>query len=138
MLDVSSLKKAIRHCDEILKQLELHPEDDIIQDAAVQCFEYTYSLTISLLIRFLGECLPTNESVKQMSFQEVIRTANQIGILQKDLNIWLIFREKRNITFHIYNEKKATEVLKYFPCFLEEVRYFLNEITKRNGNRVIL
>ena len=63
MLDVSSLKKAIDLCDEVLKQLENHPNDDIIQAATIQRFEYTYSLTISLLTRFLGEILPENEII---------------------------------------------------------------------------
>ena len=66
-----------------------------------------------------------------MTFNEMVRQANKMDLLKSNLETWTIFREKRNLTSHTYDEKIATDVVKIIPLFCEEAQFLLNRFKER-------
>ncbi|MFQ5717342.1 MAG: nucleotidyltransferase substrate binding protein, partial [Nitrospinales bacterium] len=69
-----------------------------------------------------------------MSFADLIRTGCENNILLSDLSAWQNYRKARGITSHVYDVKKAEEVLKVIPGFLQEAKYLLEKLQERAKN----
>ena len=63
-----------------------------------------------------------------MSFNDMIRTANQLDLLKSDLEMWTKYRNMRNLTSHTYNEEIALKVVNIIPAFNEEILYLLDKL----------
>lgn len=74
---------------------------------------------------------PTPDDIDKMAFGDMIRTANEHGLLLGDWPDWKVYCEMRNLTSHSYNEQKALAVVANIPKFLTEVEYLIKELTKR-------
>jgi nucleotidyltransferase substrate binding protein (TIGR01987 family) len=59
-----------------------------------------------------------------MDFRTLIRTAAERGLV-RDPAIWFLYREKRNITAHTYDETKALDVIGHLPGFIETIKELL-------------
>lgn len=129
-LDITSFEKAIISLDSILNRYHNDNYDIDIRDAVIQRFEYTYSLAIKTLIRFLN--LQSPDLIAEMTFNEAIRKANKLGLLKNDLLKWTEYRQKRNMTSHTYDEQIANEVVKIIPEFKIEAKYLLNKLKEKN------
>ncbi len=69
------------------------------------------------------------EDLNTLTFNQLIRQANEMGILLNNLEQWIIYRQKRNITSHTtYNIEKANEVISVVNKFIEEVEFLINKI----------
>lgn len=128
-LDITSLKNALARLNSILIRYEKDGYDADIRDAVIQRFEFTYSITLSTIIRFINMQAP--EVLPSLTFNEIIRTANKLGLLKGDLTVWTNFRQKRNATSHTYDENIANEVVSIVPQFRDEAEFVLKEIEKR-------
>lgn len=84
-----------------------------------------------MIKRYLEYSSPTPDDVDKMAFGDMIRTANEIGLLFGDWSDWWAYREMRNLTSHSYNEQKALQVVANIPKFLTEIEFLLNELEKR-------
>ncbi|MBK9444478.1 MAG: nucleotidyltransferase substrate binding protein [Comamonadaceae bacterium] len=62
--------------------------------------KYTFELSWKMLKRRLELDLPDSQSVDAMSFRELMRSGGERGLLQ-DVDAWMVFRDKRNITSHL-------------------------------------
>ncbi|PIR39807.1 MAG: nucleotidyltransferase [Alphaproteobacteria bacterium CG11_big_fil_rev_8_21_14_0_20_39_49] len=122
-IDTSYLEKALNSLNEVL-ELE---ETPIIRDSAIQRFEYTYELAIKLLKRKLEEMASSAEEIDHMGFKDIIRTGAEKGLIDKP-EAWFEFREKRNITSHTYDEKKAEEVYDILKDFSDKVGFLLSKL----------
>jgi nucleotidyltransferase substrate binding protein (TIGR01987 family) len=67
-----------------------------------------------------------------MAFADLIRSANEQGLLLGDWSSWKIYREMRSKTSHTYDEEIAIEVVQGIPAFLEEARHLLKQLQERN------
>ena len=132
ILDVSSLKKAISKLENGLARFNLDETDDQIRDGLIQRFEFSYEISHKMLKRHLEAVSPTPEQFDAMPFADLIRSANEQGILLGDWSKWKIYREMRSKTSHTYDEEVAIEVVRGIPPFLEEVRYLLKQLQQRN------
>jgi nucleotidyltransferase substrate binding protein (TIGR01987 family) len=137
MIDLSSLEKAIA---QLKKSLDYADSDlaqndpDIAQQfraAGIQAFEYTYELAHKMLKRYLEATEPTPESIDAMSFQELIRTGAEKGLLLHSWDVWHFYRQCRSITSHTYDEAKAEDVFSRLKDFLEEAAFLCAQIKKR-------
>lgn len=131
VLNLVSFEKALNSLDEIIVRYRKEKEDTAIRDALIQRFEYTYSLAIKMIKRYLKIYLTENEEVDTMDFNRTIREANRIGILLNNLEIWTIYRQKRNMTSHTYDEKKALEVVDIVNDFFKDAKYLLQKLKER-------
>lgn len=127
-LDISSFKNAINSLNSILLRYEKDNFDIDIRDAVIQRFEYTYSLAIKMITRFIN--MQSAQPIIEMTFNETIRTANKMGLLKSNLDKWTEYRQKRNMTSHTYDENVAKEVVSIIPEFKDEVEFLLNQLEK--------
>lgn len=125
---VSSLENAIKRLGEILVRYQKDTSDDGIRDSVIQRFEFTYSIALKTLSKYLLKRSISTDEIKQMSFNELIRTANQLDLLKSDLILWTEFREMRNMTSHTYDEQIALQVVEIVPKFYEEVLFLVNKL----------
>jgi nucleotidyltransferase substrate binding protein (TIGR01987 family) len=127
-LDIKPLEKAIVSLGTALARHDQTPGDDIVRDACIQRFEFTYELSHKMLKRFLEATSANPADVDLMPFQDLIRTGSERGLLLSDWSRWKIYRTARSITSHIYDEKKAGEVFAIVPEFLREARHLRDRL----------
>lgn len=128
--DTTLLQKAANRLDEILVRYNLDTSDDAIRDSVIQRFEFSYSIALKTLRKYFIERAFVVEEVNQMSFNDMIRTANQLNLLKSDLELWTEFREMRNLTSHTYDEVIAQKVVSIIPQFHEEILFLLKALKK--------
>ena len=137
MLNLTSLSNAILQIEEALAyaQSDLAKDDPRLarhlRVAAIQAFEFTYELSIKILKRYL-ETLEANPSaVDEMTFNELIRSGYEAGLLKAELSDWKNFRRDRGTTSHAYDEDKARAAFATIPAFLAEAKFLLAKINTR-------
>ena len=130
-LDISAFEKAITRLTEGLARYQLDAADEQIRDGLIQRFEFTYELSHKMLKRYLEEQSPSPEQYDAMSFQDLIRSGNEQGLLMGDWPVWRAYREMRGKTSHTYDEKYALEVVAGIPGFLEDANYLRDQLRRR-------
>lgn len=130
-LELSSFENALASLDEALAEYD-RTKNKFVKDACIQRFEYTYELAHKLLKRQLEAMSANPSEIDQMSFQDVIRSGAERGLLANSWDEWRHFRDARNATSHAYDEKKANEVFERIPAFREEAAILLGNLQTRN------
>jgi nucleotidyltransferase substrate binding protein (TIGR01987 family) len=136
-LILTPYKKAIERLQESLNYCvsELAKNDRKLyvqfRAASIQAFEFTYDLSWKMLKRYLELTLPNADEIDSLSFQNLIRTGCEQGLLLSNLSRWKEYRHARNITSHTYSDEKAEEVYVLVPEFLTEAIFLLNKLQER-------
>lgn len=128
-IDFTPLEKAIKSLDEIIERYNRESYDDAIRDAMIKRFEYTYSLSLRFLNRFLKQMLPEIED--NLTFNEIIRESNRFGLLKTNLEEWTLYRQKRNMSSYILDEDVVKNLIAVIYNFRDEAHYLLEKIKKR-------
>lgn len=100
--------------------------------AAVKSFEYVYELSVRLVRRALELKAVSSAEIDEMDFKTLIRTAAEKGLVDDPLP-WYLFREKRNITAHTYDQTKAIDVLSVVPQLLDRARFLLARLKEQDA-----
>ncbi|WP_386688732.1 nucleotidyltransferase substrate binding protein [Lonepinella sp. MS14437] len=129
-LDFSPLINAIERLKEGLIRYQTDISDIQIRDGLIQRFEFTYELSYKMLKRYLAQISPNPEQYDSMSFQDLIRSGNEKGLLLGEWKDWKTYREMRSRTSHTYDEDVALNVVEGIPQFLQEVVYLVEQLTK--------
>ena len=129
VLDFTALSAAIHQLDTSLR----YAQSPLAQDdaelalqfrlASIQAFEFTYELCHKMLKRYLETTDPNPAVLDTMTFQDLIRTGAERGLLRSSWDKWVLYRKARGITSHTYSEAFAAEVFALIPDFLEEACY---------------
>ena len=122
------LEWTIQRLQEGLARYQADTGDTQIRDGLVQRFEFTYDQAHKSLKRYLEYASANPGQFDEMTFQDLIRSANEQGLLLGDWPDWRGFREMRARTSHAYNEDVAIEVVKNIPRFVEEAIYLRNQL----------
>lgn len=130
-LIISHLGRAILSLEEALDESKKKPAYKIARDATIQRFEYTYELSCKMLRRYLRFFSDTPDTIKIMTFPELIRTGWEQKLLKSSWDVWSNFREARNKSSHAYDEDIAKEVYANIPGFLEEARYLYEQMESK-------
>ncbi len=128
---IAPFESAIQRLEEGLARYRADTRDTQIRDGLVQRFEFTYELGHKILKRYLEYASANPEQFDEMTFQDVIRTANEQGLLLGDWTDWRGFRDMRARTSHTYNEDVAVEVVEGIPRFVEEAIYLRDRLQRR-------
>ena len=128
---IAPFERAIQRLEEGLARYRADTGDTQIRDGLVQRFEFTYELGHKVLKRYLEYASANPEQFDQMTFQDLIRTANEQGLLLGDWTDWRGFRDMRARTSHTYNEDLAVEVVEGIPRFVEEAVYLRDRLRSR-------
>jgi nucleotidyltransferase substrate binding protein (TIGR01987 family) len=131
-LNLAPLENAVSRLTEGLARYEKDITDTQIRDGLIQRFEFCYEISHKMLKRHLEAVSPTPEQFDAMAFADLIRSANEQGLLLGDWSSWKIYREMRSKTSHTYDEEIAIEVVQGIPAFLEEARHLLKQLQERN------
>lgn len=138
-LDYSSFQNAISQLEKSLEYANspLAKGDEglfeQLRNSVIQCFEFTYELTHKMLKRYLEETAANPEEIDLSTFQNLIRTGNEKGLLRSDWLRWKEFRQARTNSSHTYDEDKAKAVYHIAPEFLQEARYLYQQLMERSS-----
>ena len=119
--------------DRLAEGLAVYQEDnaDIIRDGLIQRFEFSYEISHKILKRFLQNISANAEQFDEMSFADLIRSANRQNLLLGNWQHWKKYRDMRNRTSHTYDEQIAISIVAEIPAFLKEIQYLLAKIKER-------
>lgn len=132
-LDLTPLQAALASLRRGLTRWQAAGEqDEELRDACIQRFEYTFELSWKMLARRLERDLPDARSVDAMSFRELMRAGGERGLV-RDVDAWMVFRDKRNTTSHTYNAAKAADVAAIIPEFAEHAQALLAQLQARGA-----
>lgn len=137
-LDYSALQKAFGQLKTSMEYYgsEQSRQDDGLQlqfrSSVIQSFEYTYELAIKMIRRQLDQIVANPSELREMNFLDVMRGAFEAGLI-KSVAAYKVFREKRNMTSHTYDEDKAAEVLEAMDEFVSKINFLLDELRRRNA-----
>lgn len=136
-LDLSSLENAISHFKryhakaEISKNQGNFEDFDAFRAATIKAFEYCYEIYLKMMRRYLELTEDRKENVDELGFRDRIRLAKERALIT-DPGLWFLFREKRNISSHTYEDEKAKEVYEIADDFEKEIAYLLMQLKSRN------
>jgi len=123
---VERLKERIEQADVALATLEelldVHPTD-VIRDAAIQRFEYSFEAVWKTAQRHLL----VMEGNAESSPKSVIRTSVATGLLTEvDGRVALTMVDDRNLTSHTYNASLAQRIFSVLPEYAHIMRAWLD------------
>lgn len=129
---ITQLEKAIQYSRSDLAASEpgLHEQ---LRNSVIQCFEFTYELSHKMLKRYLESTAASPEEIDLITFAELIRTANEKGLLRSDWAQWRTYRQARTDSSHTYDRQKAEAVFAIAPDFLEEAKFLAANISNRQA-----
>lgn len=127
---LSFLRKAIARLDAGLTRYRQDIHDEQIRDGLIQRFEFTYEISHKTLKRFLEATSASPQEIDRMSFQDLIRTANEQGLLLGSWSDWRTYRDMRARTSHTYSEEVALDVVAGIPRFLEEASHLARRLAE--------
>jgi len=129
---IAQLEQALAYCNSDLAKSEPGLASHL-RAGAIQAFEFTYGLCIKMLKRHLEQIVPDKTEVDEMTFDELIRHAFSIGLLNEEIVQWREFRKQRGTTSHTYDEHKAELIYRGIPRFLAEAKYLYAAISQRQN-----
>jgi nucleotidyltransferase substrate binding protein (TIGR01987 family) len=121
----------VQRLQEGFERHQREPADEQLRDGLIQRFEFTYELSYRMLRRFLRHVAASPDAYDQMSFQDLIRSANEQGLLLRDWTAWRRYRDMRAKTSHTYSTSVAAEVVGGIPDFLAEAAHLCSQIRRR-------
>lgn len=128
---IGPFERAIQRLEEGLARYRADTGDTQIRDGLIQRFEFTYELGHKVLKRYLAYASASPEQFDEMTFQDMIRTANEQGLLLGNWPDWRRFREMRARTSHAYDEDVAILVVDAIPRFIDEAIYLRDRLRER-------
>ncbi len=126
-LDLSTLARAVRTLETALA-LE---RTEIVRDAVVKRFEFTYELCWKFMRRSLVDSEGT-EAIDALSRRDLFRSAARRGLIH-DPEPWFSYHSARNESSHTYDEPKADEVAKLAESFAVDARALLTALESRHA-----
>jgi len=122
-----NFEKAYNTLNRALARLEEEPEDEMVQMATVQAFEFTFELSWNTMKDYLED--EGFDDVKNS--KKTIRIAFQAELIS-DAEGWLGIIEKRNLASHTYNQIILEETIKYIKDeFFPLARKLFEDLKKR-------
>lgn len=124
-----SAQKYNRNFDNLLKaksqfeKIMQETESDIIRDAAIQRFEFTYELLWKTLKAFLEEY----HGIRVNSPRETFKEAFGLSIINNE-EIFLDMLESRNLLAHTYSEAESILIYNKFRTYLPELSAVINQL----------
>lgn len=140
MIDITSFENAIAQLEKAIGYANspLAASDpglrEQLRNSVIQCFEFTYELSHKMLKRYLESTSASPDEVDLSTFQNLIRTANEKGLLRSDWTKWRTYRQARTDSSHTYDQEKAEAVFVIAPDFLDEARFMASKIAENQDS----
>ena len=131
MIDVTPLAKAVAQLQSAIQEQALEPHRLLLRSGLIQTFEYTYELSHKMIYRYLLETEPSPDATAKLTFEGLIRRADELGLVASPVATWKDFRQARTDTSHTYNEDKAVSVMARIRPFADEAAFLLKRLQER-------
>jgi nucleotidyltransferase substrate binding protein (TIGR01987 family) len=131
MIDFTPLEKAVGQLQSAIVEQSREPNRLLLRAGLIQTFEYTFELSHKMIRRYLSETEPSPAAVTELTFEGLIRRADELGLVASPVAAWKDFRQARTETSHTYNEEKAIGVVARIPSFAQEVTFLLKRLQER-------
>jgi nucleotidyltransferase substrate binding protein (TIGR01987 family) len=129
MNDQKLILTSFRTALDTLEKIVPLEETDIVRDATIQRFEYTYELAWKMIKRHL-EWSGAVEA-DSLPRKELFREAARVKLIE-DAEVWFEYHQARNQTSHTYEEKTAREVYQVAKRFAVDARKLLLELERHH------
>jgi nucleotidyltransferase substrate binding protein (TIGR01987 family) len=129
-LDLTPFQLILERLRESLSIYRNDPSNLLALDSSVKRFELAYEMSVKLIRRVLSDASPNPQEIVNLSFQGLIRMADDRGLVRHGWPEWKRFREARNETVHTYRQEKAIAVLVDAEAFLPEAAFLLESLTR--------
>jgi nucleotidyltransferase substrate binding protein (TIGR01987 family) len=123
-ISVVPFQKALATLTAILQE----KKTDIVRDATIQRFEYTFELSWKLLKRYLE----SENNVIEPNIKNLFREAGKLGLIEK-VEDWFEYLQCRNLTSHTYQESTAEEVYLGAVRFEKSAKFLLKRLENLLG-----
>jgi len=138
MLDLTSLRKAIKSLDTALKVASSEEQmgkmsqgaRETIRAGVIQNFEFTYELCWKFMKRWLDNNLGS-AYVDGVNRRELFRLAAEHRLIT-DVEAWMEYHDMRNETTHTYDESTAEEVYESAVKFINDAEKLFISLEKQN------
>lgn len=120
-----------RRALETLEELSLEKNvSDVVRDAAIQRFEYTFEAIWKAAQMYLREV----EGMELGSPKSVIRASLRAGLLSEDqARLALGMADDRNLTAHTYNETLAKAIFSRLSRYAQLIHNWLAGMEEKRG-----
>ena len=125
-LVLTPFRRALKSLEAVLAL----PKNDVVRDATIQRFEYTYELAWKMIKRHLEWAEATDAD--SLTRRELFREGARIGLIA-DAETWFDYNVARNQTSHTYDEAKAEEVYAAARSFAVDARKLLSRLEEHHG-----
>lgn len=129
---INQLEKSLAYARSPLAQADPGLFEQL-RNSVIQCFEFTYELSYKMLKRHLETTAANPLEFDLGTFQNLIRTGNEKGLLRSDWVRWKDYRQARTDSSHTYDQQKAAQVYAVAPDFLEEARHLYKQLIERSA-----
>lgn len=102
------------------------------RNSVVQCFEYTYELSVKSIRRYIELTSDNPSLVDDWEFKDLIREAAIRGIIENPQD-WFDYRKLRNISSHAYSRSKAEEVYQKAEAHYHSSQSLLSFLKSKRG-----
>jgi len=133
-LDLTPFNNALIKLIQGLKRFQLDTSDDQVSEGLIQRFKFTYELAHKMMRRYLAESSANIESIHELSFQGLIRTASDKNLIKGNWSNWSTYREMRGKTSYTYDESIAIQVVEGIPAFIDEAVYMQKTLMNKCQN----
>jgi nucleotidyltransferase substrate binding protein (TIGR01987 family) len=133
-LDTSVLEQALAQLDAALAEYADEPQLRAYRDSVIIHYLFTYELVVQAIKRYLETQSLKSSEVDTLTFQTMVRRADDAGLLRSGWPEFSRFRDARNAIAHTYNEQRAREVLSVAKEFAAEARLLLDNLKRRLAN----
>ena len=130
-LDLGPLERAIERLNEGWIRYQQDISDTQVRDGLIQRFEFTYEISHKMLKRHLQATSASPAEFDDISFQDLIRSGNEHGLLLGAWPDWKSYRNMRSKTSHTYDEDIALQVVAGILPFLAEARHLRDQLKAR-------
>lgn len=126
-LDIGPFRKALASLKKVMR---MDPNDDVVRDAAIQRFEYTFELAWKMMERHI-QWVRSERGGAPMVRKELFREAARHALIT-DPERWFDHQEARNTTSHAYDENAARMVFAAIPLFTTDAEHLLKALAEHH------
>lgn len=121
-LDLTALRRSLTA---LRKVTRMDLEDEVVRDAAIKRFEFTYEIAWKMMKRHL-EWAGQNE-LTAVPRRELFRLAARHSLIEDPVH-WFNYHDGRNLTSHTYDEDNARKVVALLKDFVKDTNKLLNAL----------
>lgn len=133
--DLYGFEVCLRDMDEMLALAGESRNDKALRYALVKTFELTFEMAFKALRKYFLAKTTKSDEAATFDFQDMIRLADQEGLVLTGWPEWKEFRANRSKTVHTYGEAIALQITSHLQNFSAECHTLLSNLQQRVGGK---